>query len=192
VTDKEIAGGPVEELHFFLLGSLSPSLGESAVAAVSRQISVPCRLEGGLSLQDMPMIEGRRQADADALLHALEHDPRHPGRAVVGMTGVDIGTRIFRFVFGRARRGGNAAVVSMARLDPQFYGMPADPGLTMRRFATEILHELGHLAGLGHCKDFSCRMHFVANVESLDLRGNGLCAPCKELEAAGRRRIIRC
>lgn len=134
------------------------------------------------------MIEGRRQADADALLHFLEARPLTPGTALVGMTSVDIGTRIFRFVFGRARRGGGAAVVSMARLDPQFYGMPADPDLTIRRFATEILHEVGHLAGLDHCQDFSCRMHFVANVESLDLRGNGLCGRC---QAAGGRMVSR-
>jgi archaemetzincin len=154
---------------------------------VSRRVSVPCRLESVLSFEDLPLIEGRQQVDADAVLHILEARPRAAGRVVVGLTGLDIGTRIFRFVFGRARRSGDAAVVSLARLDPAFYGMPPDPRLTMHRLATEILHELGHVAGLGHCNDFSCRMHFVANVESLDLRGNGLCRRCKSREVPGRR-----
>jgi len=181
---------PIEELLFFLLGSLSPAMGESVVSLVSRRVIVPCRLEGMLSFEDLPLIEGREQVDADAVLHVLEAQPRAAGRVVVGLTGLDIGTRIFRFVFGQARRGGDTALVSLARLDPVFYGMRPDPRLAMNRLVTEILHELGHVTGLGHCKDFSCRMHFVANVESIDLRGNGLCRRCKEQEAVGRRLTV--
>ena len=45
---------------------------------------------------------------------------------IVGVTSLDVGLPIFTFVFGRARQGGSAAVVSLARLEPAFYGLAPD------------------------------------------------------------------
>jgi archaemetzincin len=141
-------------------------------------------------MERLPVLKGRKQVDADALLQALEQRAAPDGRVLMGITGLDMGTRIFQYVFGRARKAGRAALVSVARLDPGFYGLPPDPDLTRRRLVLEILHELGHVCGIDHCEDFSCRMHFVANVESLDLRGNGLCPLCKTLELPGRKLAV--
>jgi archaemetzincin len=119
----------------------------------------------------------REQLDADALLRNLE--ARAPADVVlVGVTPFDVGVPIFTFVFGRARQGGSAAVVSLARLDPSFYGLPADPEKATRRAVDEILHELGHVAGLRHCEDSSCLMRFVASVDQIDVRGSAFCTPC--------------
>jgi archaemetzincin len=96
----------------------------------------------------------------------------------MGMTMRDLGVKIFTFVFGQARRNGFAALVSLARLRPEFYGLPSDPDLTSRRAVAEILHELGHILGLMHCTDFTCIMHFATNVETIDLRGDDFCPKC--------------
>jgi archaemetzincin len=42
----------------------------------------------------------------------------------------------------------------------------------------EVVHELGHVAGLGHCPDLGCIMQFATSVERIDLRGPGFCAAC--------------
>jgi archaemetzincin len=157
------------------LGPL-PDAAEIA-AALSRRVSVPCRALGKLDLP-MPPLDGRDQADADGLLARIEEFKSRDGAAVVGLTARDLGTPVFAWVFGRARRGGRAAVVSLARLDPRFYGLPPDGPLTLRRAVAEVLHELGHVAGLAHCPDPGCVMRFAALVEAADLRGDRPCRDC--------------
>jgi archaemetzincin len=99
---------------------------------------------------------------------------------MVGITDLDLAVPVFTFVFGRARERGRAALVSVARLDPSFYGLPADAELRLARTVLEILHELGHLAGLRHCADQACLMRFAGSVAAVDLRGSAFCAGCSE------------
>ncbi len=148
------------------------------VAALSRLVSVPCRVADAPCALDLPRIPGREQLDADKLLTRLEACPRPHDSWGVGLCAQDIGHPIFTFFFGRARHHGGAALVSLARLDPDFYGLDADPRLMARRAAREALHELGHVAGLGHCDDNRCIMRFVTDVEGIDNRGVRFCAAC--------------
>lgn len=166
---REIALAPLDGAD---LDPLDP-----LVAELSRHVEIPCRLvrpPAGVELVGVP---GRAQLDADRMLAALE-GVATPGVPLVGVAAHDLGLPIFTFVFGRARLGGGAAVVSLARLHPEFYGLPADPPLVARRAAAEILHELGHVAGLPHCADRNCLMSFAASVEAADLRGLAFCADC--------------
>ena len=126
------------------------------------------------------MLEGRRQADADAMLARLESLATHEDEVLVGLVAVDIGHPIFTFFFGRARHEGRAALVSLARLTPTFYGLPEDRELTVSRAAWETLHELGHVAGLVHCDDYGCLMHFSRSVEAIDVRGKEFCENCRD------------
>jgi predicted Zn-dependent protease len=169
----------VETVRFLADEGVPRALAADVVAHVSRRLVVPCRLDPA-PWQNQPVrLGGREQVDADRLLASLER--ASPGTIQVGLTGLDIGLALFTFVFGRAMLGGHAAVVSLARLTPEHYGLTADMDVLMRRAVTEILHELGHVAGLGHCNDFNCIMHFVPNVESIDVRGAGFCARCESV-----------
>jgi len=168
---------PPRALHLLPIGPLLVARAEDLAARVSRRVSVPCRVDPALPEPRGARLPDREQLDADALLTNLE------GRAaadvvLVGVTPLDMGVPIFTFVFGRARQGGSAAVVSLARLDPSFYGLPADPEKTTRRAVDEILHELGHVAALRHCEDSSCLMRFVASVDQIDVRGSAFCPSC--------------
>ena len=81
---------------------------------------------------------------------------------------------------GLARQGGRACIVSLARTDPSFYGLPPDPDLRDERAVAEVLHEMGHLATLEHCPDRGCLMSFAGNVERVDTRGGRFCPACRE------------
>ena len=169
-------------LDFLTIGLFSKALAEELVAAVSRRVSIPCRLLETALESELPMLPGRSQVDSDFLLKRVETKQAArdatAGTVLVGLTTQDIGTKVFTFAFGRARRNSHAALVSLARLRPEFYGLPPDRNLTVRRTVAEILHEVGHAAGAGHCNDHSCLMHFATNVESADLRGSAFCSSC--------------
>lgn len=167
----------IEAVRFLADAGIARELAENIVAHVSRRVAVPCHLDPAPWQNHPVQLAGREQVDADRLLAALDA-AAIPGTVQVGLTGLDMGVAIFTFVFGRAMRDGHTAVVSLARLTPEHYGLASDPDLLMRRAVTEILHELGHVAGLGHCNDFACIMHFAPNVESIDVRGAGFCDAC--------------
>ena len=154
------------------------ALVEAVTAALSRRVSVPCSIRSAPEEFQVPHIPGRNQADADRLLAAVEALEPPPGHLLVGLTAEDIGHPIFTHFFGRARHYGSAAVVSLARLTPAFYGLPEDLELTVRRTVREIVHEMGHLVGLEHCDDWQCIMRFASTVEAIDNRGLAFCATC--------------
>ena len=162
------------ELH--PLGGLSTERAREVAARLSRRIGASCRLAEPANGHAL-LLPGRDQADADALLATLEADP--PEDAVrLGVTAQDLAIPIFTFVFGRARSGGHAALVSLARLDPAFYGLPSDEEALIRRAVRESLHELGHVAELPHCDRPECLMRFAGSVEKADLRGALFCEAC--------------
>jgi archaemetzincin len=168
---------PVSELHLVPIGPISPSRAEDLAARLSRRVSIPCHVDATLSDSATTRLPDRDQLDADALLKDLE--ARAEGDAVlVGLTPLDMGIPIFTFVFGRARQGGRAAVVSLARLEPDFYGLPADAEKTAQRTVNEVLHELGHVASLRHCENAACLMRFAASVDRVDVRGSAFCQAC--------------
>jgi len=155
------------------------SLLDELVVHLSRHVAVPCRIHRDLPELETPRLEDRPdQVDADVLLRRLESEPIDEGEVLVAVMSHDLAIPIFTFVFGRARHRGRVAIVSLHRLSTEYYGQAADSDLLHRRTTTEILHELGHLAGLRHCDNYDCLMRFAATVEAVDLRGMAFCASC--------------
>jgi predicted Zn-dependent protease len=176
-SNPRIGTSPIEAVTFLAGDELARDLVEDIVARTSRHLAVPCRLHASPWDGNAPRLDGREQFDADALLARLDAGT-DPGVVQVGLTGHDIGLALFTYVFGRAKRNGHSAIVSLARLGPENYGLPPDPELAARRAVAEVLHELGHVAGLAHCDDLACIMYFATNVETIDLRGMGFCTAC--------------
>ena len=70
---------------------------------------------------------GRRQFSSTKILRwTLAHHPPDALK-VVSITDGDLFIPVLTFVFGEAQVGGTAAVVSTARLRPEFHGQPPDP-----------------------------------------------------------------
>ena len=80
------------------------------------------------------------------------------------------------FVFGLADPGAATAVISLARLYPEFYGQPRDPGLFKARAVKEAVHELGHFWAwaIAPIRPASCA--FSNSLADTDRKGPGFCA----------------
>jgi len=182
--DERLAPERLAGLDLLPLPGFPAPLAAELARRLSRRLALPVAVLGADVLGDggqpapVAVVPGRRQADADALLALLEAQPRRPERWLVGATLQDIGNPVFTFFFGRARQHGHAALVSLARLGPEWEGLPPDPELTLERAAREVLHELGHLGGLPHCTNHTCLMHFAPTVEAIDQRSGDFCATC--------------
>ena len=89
------------------------------------------------------------------------------------------------FVFGIADTEGRRALISLARLRPEFYGSPPDDTLFRQRAVKEAVHELGHTCGLGRCHDPRCIMFFSNTLHDTDVKGPGFCAACRQMVNRG-------
>ncbi len=99
---------------------------------------------------------------------------------VVGVGFLDGYDEGLNFVFGEASPALRTAVVFTKRLDPRFYGGRYNFNLYVERVSKEINHELGHLLGLGHCRDKRCVMSFSNSVFDVDRKGMFFCDRCRE------------
>lgn len=129
--------------------------------------------------------QARGQWSAPAFLERLlAHAPATPGR-LLGVTERDLFVPVLSFVFGQAQLGGRVAVVSLARLRPEFHGLSGPPSVLTRRAATEAVHEVGHSLGLVHCRDRGCPMALSIDLAELDAKGTVPCAACAVLCEGG-------
>ncbi len=95
----------------------------------------------------------------------------HPRSRLIALAPADAFERGLNFVFGQAELGGPAGVVYLDRLR-------GDPETWTSRVVKEVLHELGHTLGLGHCENPRCVMSFSNSVREVDLKGPGYCDGC--------------
>jgi len=161
------------------VGSLPPALLGFLQEGVGRELGAAVRMGGNLPLP-ASCPEGRSQYPGAPFLAALAA-ARPPGDEVIlGVTGVDLTAPGLNFVFGLADPRNRAAIISLARLYPEFYGQPRDPGRFKARAVTEAVHELGHLLGLDHCPDPACVMSFSNSLADTDRKGPGFCKLCRE------------
>ena len=98
---------------------------------------------------------------------------------ILGVTDRDLFIPMLSYVYGHAQFKGRAAVVSLARLRQEFYGLPPMRALFLARAAKEAVHEIGHTLHLTHCDDYRCAMAPSHAVEWIDLKESSLCDACR-------------
>ena len=122
--------------------------------------------------------ERRHQYDAGAMITAMESLSFPQCDKIIGVVDLDLFIPIFAHVFGEARQGGRAALVSISRLKPPSLTSQEALNLQMERAAKVALHELCHLYDLHHCMEGLCLMHFSGGLEDLDQTPLYLCRYC--------------
>lgn len=118
----------------------------------------------------------RRQYNSTKILEFLA---KNFDERILGIVKEDMYSHGLNFVFGEAQLKGKFSVVSIARLDPMFYGKPFDERLFVERSVKEAIHEVGHTFGLEHCPNKKCVMSFSNTIFDVDRKGKNLCEMCK-------------
>lgn len=94
----------------------------------------------------------------------------------LGICDVDLYVPGLNFVFGEASPAKGVAIISLIRLRQGYHGLPEDEEIFKERVVKEAVHELGHLYGLGHCRDPRCVMFFSNSLMDTDRKGLIFCS----------------
>jgi len=120
----------------------------------------------------------RAQYQSVELMKAVTRNAPADATRVLGITEADLAIPTLTFLFGQAQLDGLVALVSLARLRQEFYGLEADEGLLRERLVKEVLHEMGHTFGLTHCHDPKCVMSLATHVGLVDRKDQSYCMNC--------------
>jgi archaemetzincin len=159
------------------LGSVADGTMERLKDRVGSIFHCPAEIEAGFGDLAQAYDPKRKQYYSSGLLASLkklERDER-----VVGVADVDLYVPRLNFVFGEADVVSGTAIVSLCRLRQEYYGLAPDEALFLERAAKEIVHELGHTFGLGHCSNNRCVMHFSNSLADTDLKEAHFCNMCR-------------
>jgi archaemetzincin len=163
------------------LGPIDPTVLHQITAGLVRTFFHPVTVLEELPEPKFAYDERRGQYSSVLVLRSLLE--RFSGSTVrlLGVTEKDLFIPMLSFVLGQAQLNGPLAVISLARLQQQFYGFPPDADLLVARAVKEAVHEIGHTFGLTHCADVRCPMSLSNNVRHVDAKGPTLCAPCADM-----------
>jgi archaemetzincin len=141
-----------------------------------------CQVQLGeqIGLQEDEFIPARSQYRASLVLRRLRKLVPE-GAFLLAVTGSDLFEEGLNFVFGEADALHRCAVISLKRLQLVVPGRPLTRSLFTHRVLTEAVHEIGHLAGLGHCPEPTCVMHFSNSLVDTDRKGPAFCKDCRRL-----------
>ena len=120
----------------------------------------------------------RGQFGSTAILQDLLARCPSDASRFLGLTERDLFIPMLSFVYGQAQLNGKVALLSVARLRQEFYGLEPEPDRTIERVIRETLHEIGHTFGLIHCLKPECAMALATNIQQLDAKALEYCPGC--------------
>ncbi|HWR51253.1 MAG TPA: archaemetzincin family Zn-dependent metalloprotease [Bryobacteraceae bacterium] len=161
------------------IGPVGPAVTAAVAEHIRSTLETPTRMLPQLEVPASAWDPKRRQYAAVEMLRALAAVCPPQARRLLALTECDLYIPVLSFVFGQAQLDGRLAVVSLARLRQEFYGLAPHQAMLISRALTEAIHELGHTFGLVHCIDPGCAMSLAVDVRHVD-RKKDLCRGCLE------------
>jgi archaemetzincin len=141
----------------------------------------------GKSVQSGPPLERphyafngeRGQYLAEAIILKLAQIRDTLGGRVLGVTGIDVYRRDGRSILGHADRENRTALVSIKRLQEEYYGLPPNPDRLHERGLKEAIRQVGTTYGLKGCTNPLCPMFDTHELLDLDIKRPFICPRCK-------------
>jgi len=159
----------------------TPEVDPEALTAVRERVAA----EFGAPARgfELPAIEfafdaERRQFGSIPVLEMVSRICPADALRLLAVTERDLYIPVLTFVYGQAQLNGRSAVISLARLRQEFYGLAPNREVFLERAYKEALHELGHTFGLVHCADRMCTMALGTNIRQIDAKRAGYCVSC--------------
>jgi archaemetzincin len=169
-------------LRIVPVGEVSESILDS-VKNELENLNIKCRLMPKVAIPKEAYNQWRRQYNAEIVMDMLSKisevkfiDKNIP---TLILTDYDLYYSGLNFIFGLEDPTKSCAVVSLARLKPEFYDQRPARGLLEERTIKEVIHELGHYFGLDHCRNSKCVMSFSPSVFDADKKEKEFCDDCK-------------
>jgi archaemetzincin len=164
----------IEEVNEDLVNRVQENLTISLPQTTATQIAKV------LPLPKQAYDEEREQYRSNTILNIIrtEAEKNKSFDAILGIIDVDIFASPLSFVFGQAENPGKAALISLWRLNPEFYGKKANMELFVERSTKEAVHEIGHTLGLQHCSNPFCVMYFSNSIFETDRKQSLFCNKC--------------
>lgn len=138
----------------------------------------PVRHLPPLALPEDSFDAKRGQHKSVEIMKVVARSAPPDAQRILGVTEADLAIPTLTFVFGQAQLDGPVAVVSLARLRQEFYGLPGDRNVLRERVVKEVLHELGHTFGLTHCAESKCVMSLATHIGLVDSKEERYCVRC--------------
>ena len=160
------------------IGNIESDLIEGLKVDLERIFNRPVEIGKTMPEPDYAFNKKRNQYLSTAILnHLLKEKAFLNYEKILGVVDHDLYVPDLNFVFGEATE--RVAVISLTRLREEFYGLPENRRLFLRRLLTEAVHELGHTYGLFHCRNPYCVMYFSNSLKDTDRKGYEFCPKCK-------------
>ena len=168
-------------LYILTVGSIEDEVLTAIEQKLHQVLEWEIRRGASLMMPEVAFNKTRNQFEALHVMRAVADVAPGNANRVLAITKEDLSIPMLTFVYGQAQLGGRVALMSLARLRQEFYGLPSNLGLLIGRAIKEALHELGHNFGLVHCPSTTCVMMLANDIQHVDDKDSEFCSGCTVL-----------
>jgi len=170
-------------LRIVPVGSALKEILQSVKIELELYLNIKSRILGRLPMPKEAFNRWRKQYNAEIVMDTLSQasEVKFIDKSIptLMVTDHDLYYGGLNFIFGLENPSTKTAIVSIARLRPEFYDESPNVKLLKERTVKEVIHEMGHNMGLDHCYDPSCVMKFSPSISDVDEKKKEFCERCK-------------